>query len=198
MSQQLSHTKRLPLGPGATDRLLTFTSNTSLSQLPQPPQDSTRVADNQVSIQSVCLLDGWRNERPRRLQPGDSKSAIRRMLIKPASIKVLDLQGGWKVHAPWKDTGGQPGYERSLQPSSHLTFSFSCWEGKAPRWEECRTAWQVIRAESCWETNKADTKQTKQQKKWGTVSTKTPPKKIQHDEDEALSASVVLNPISPW
>lgn len=174
MSQQPSHTKHLPSGPGAADPPLTFTSNTSPSHPPQPPPPRTwhgwhtiRSVFRSVCVCSVCGVTRW--PRPWRLEPGTvnvhlSATVWREFFrwIQPTSHyvykHVFGLQGGWKVHALWKDTGGRPGYERSLQLSSHLTYSFSCRVGKAPREEECRTARQVIRAEGCWETNKSDTK----------------------------------------
>lgn len=81
MSQEPSHTKHLPSGPGAADRLLTFTSNMSPPQLPQPPQDITCMAHNQVSIPiCVCLLSVWRNEMTKAMtiRAGDSKYATLR------------------------------------------------------------------------------------------------------------------------
>lgn len=81
MSQQPSHTQHLPSGPGAADRLLTFTGNTRPPQLPQPPQDITCMAHNRVSIPiCVCPLSVWHNEMAKAMttRVGDSKYVTQR------------------------------------------------------------------------------------------------------------------------
>lgn len=86
MSQQLSHTKHLPSGPGAADPPLTFTSNTSPPHPPQPPpQDMTWMAHNQVSVPiCLCLLGVRRNKMAKAMttRAGDSKRAPQRDCLK--------------------------------------------------------------------------------------------------------------------
>lgn len=128
--QNSQENKHLPPGPGAADRLLTFTSSMSLPQLPQPPPGHYTYGTQSGQHPSVCVCPACgvtRRQRPWRLESGTVNMPFEDNFAHEfnprhiTSIKALVLQGGL-----WTDTGGQPGYETSLQPPSRLTYSFSC------------------------------------------------------------------------
>lgn len=172
MSQQPSHTKHFPSRPGAAGPPLTFTSNTS------PPRNMTCVAHNQVSVPIwVLLLSVWHNEMAKAMTTpaGDGKYAPQRDCLKTIfQMNSTHVASHLQRCSACREGERFMHFGRTQEVDQAMRGAFSLhhislihflveWV-KAPREEECRTVRQVIRAEGCWETNKSDTKQPKQQR----------------------------------